>query len=227
MPVVLDTLLNVNTVTNGTISLTGGISGNGSLLKNGVGYLYISGNNTYTGTTTLNGNGQSWPPVYGMEVSGIGTGTPSAPTSGPLGTGKIIMNGGALFSVNGDATFYNDFEIAAGKTSYFYQTSNAINLYGKLLGSGTIIQDGNVFAGLHLFGDNSNFTGTFVSKLRSGNNRVRFEVPQSGSAKAYWNLDANGNDCQGICLPPEPLILVHLAAEGPSGQMPGAVLQSA
>lgn len=198
MPIVLDTLLNVNTVTNGTISLTGGIRGNGSLLKNGIGYLYISGNNTYTGNTTLNGNGQSWPPVYGMEVSGIGTGTPSAPTSGPLGTGKIIMNGGALFSANGDATFYNDFEIAAGKTSYFYQTSNAINLYGKLLGSGTIIQDGNVYAGLHLFGDNSNFTGTFVSKLRSGNNRVRFEVPQSGSANAYWNLDANGNDCQGI-----------------------------
>jgi gliding motility-associated-like protein len=198
MPVVLDTLLNVNTITSGTVSLTGGISGNGSLLKNGIGYLYISGNNTYTGTTTLNGNGQSWPPVYGMEVSGIGTGTPSAPTSGPLGTGKIIMNGGALFSVNGDATFYNDFEIAAGKTSYFYQTSNAINLRGKLLGSGTIIQDGNVYAGLHLFGDNSNFTGTFVSKLRSGNNRVRFEVPESGSAKAYWNLDANGNDCQGI-----------------------------
>jgi gliding motility-associated-like protein len=198
MPVVLDTLLNVNTITGGTVSLTGGISGNGSLLKNGIGYLYISGNNTYTGTTTLNGNGQSWPPVYGLEVSGIGTGTPSAPTSGPLGTGKIIMNGGALFSVNGDATFYNDFEIAAGKTSYFYQTSNAINLRGKLLGSGTIIQDGNVYAGLHLFGDNSNFTGTFVSKLRSGNNRVRFEVPESGSAKAYWNLDANGNDCQGI-----------------------------
>ncbi|GAA3962400.1 cellulose binding domain-containing protein [Mucilaginibacter dorajii] len=198
MPIVVDTLLNVNTITSGTVSLTGGISGNGSLLKNGIGYLYIPGNNTYTGTTTLNGNGQSWPPVYGMEVSGAGTGTPSAPTSGPLGTGKIIMNGGALFSVNGDATFYNDFEIAAGKTSYFYQTSNAINLYGKLLGSGTIIQDGNVYAGLHLFGDNSDFTGTFVSKLRSGNNRVRFEVPQSGSAKAYWNLDANGNDCQGI-----------------------------
>jgi autotransporter-associated beta strand protein len=198
MPVVLDTLLNVNTITSGIVSLTGGITGNGSLLKNGIGYLYISGNNTYTGTTTLNGNGQSWPPVYGMEVSGIGTGTPSAPTSGPLGTGKIIMNGGALFSVNGDATFYNDFEIAAGKTSYFYQTSNAINLYGKLLGSGTVVQDGNVYAGLHLFGDNSNFTGTFVSKLRSGNNRVRFEVPQSGSARAYWNLDANGNDCQGI-----------------------------
>jgi len=198
MPVVLDTLLNVNTVSSGTVSLTGGISGNGSLLKNGIGYLYISGNNTYTGTTTLNGNGQSWPPIYGMEVSGIGTGTPSAPTSGPLGVGKIIMNGGALFSVNGDATFYNDFEIAAGKTSYFYQTSNAINLRGKLLGSGTIIQDGNVYAGLHLFGDNSNFTGTFVSKLRSGNSRTRFEVPESGSAKAYWNLDANGNDCQGI-----------------------------
>lgn len=215
MPITLDTLLNVNTSgVNGTVALTGQITGTGSLLKNGIGFVYLGGSNTYSGGTTLNGNGQSWPPIYGMEISGTSTGTPSAPTSGPLGTGKITMNGGALFSANGDATLYNDIEIATGKTSYFYQTTNAINLYGRLTGSGTIIQDGNTYAGLHLFADNSSFTGYFVSKLRSGNSRTRFEVPQSGSANASWNLDANGNDCQGIMFPTGTISFGSLSGRG-------------
>ncbi|MBW4889748.1 putative Ig domain-containing protein [Mucilaginibacter sp. HMF5004] len=199
MPVVLDTLLSVNTVTSSTVSLTGNISGSGSLLKTGIGYLYISGANTYSGNTTLNGNPQSWPAIYGTIISGTGTGAPSAPTSGPLGTGKIIMNGGALLAGGGAATLYNDIVVNAGKTSYIYEPSDAISLYGKMTGSGTIIQDGNASsAPLHLYGDNSGFTGTFVDKLRSGNNRVRFEAAQAGSAAAYWNLDANGNDCVGL-----------------------------
>jgi autotransporter-associated beta strand protein len=59
-------------------------------------------------------------------------------------------------------------------------------------------QDGNITAGLHLFGDNSNFTGKFVSRFRSGNSRTRFEVPQAGSASADWLLDANSTDCQSL-----------------------------
>lgn len=198
MPVVLDTLLNVNAVgSGGRVALTGVLSGNGSLMKNGIGFLTLSGANTYTGNTTLNGNGQSWPPVYGIEMAGTGTGTTSMPTSGPLGTGKIIMNGGALITGT-SATVYNDIVAVAGTKSYIYQTGGAMNLYGNITGTGTIWQDGNVTAGLHLFGDNSNFAGTFVSALRSGNSRTRFETPQSGSAKAFWLLDANGIDCQGV-----------------------------
>ncbi|WP_448700581.1 LamG-like jellyroll fold domain-containing protein [Mucilaginibacter sp. AW1-3] len=198
MPVVLDTLLNVNTTgSGGRVSMTGVLSGNGSLVKNGVGFLTLSGANTYTGNTTLNGNPQSWPPVCAVEMAGTGTGTPSAPTSGPLGTGKLIMNGGALVTGT-NATIYNDIVAVDGTKSYLYQTGGAMNLYGNITGSGTIWQDGNVTAGLHLYGDNSNFTGTFVSALRSGNSRTRFETPQSGSAKASWLLDANGIDCMGV-----------------------------
>jgi len=198
MPAVLDTLLNVNTVASGgRIALSGVLSGTGSLVKNGIGYLALSGANTYSGNTTLNGNPQSWPPVYGVEMAGTGTGATSAPTSGPLGTGKIMMNGGALITGT-NATIYNDIVAVDGTKSYLYQTGGAMNLYGNITGAGTLWQDGNVTAGLHLYGDNSNFTGTFVSALRSGNSRTRFETPQSGSAKAYWLLDANGIDCMGV-----------------------------
>nr|WP_315247274.1 LamG-like jellyroll fold domain-containing protein [uncultured Flavobacterium sp.] len=196
-PVNLNSQLNVNTNTQG-ISLAGNITGTGSLLKTGSRLLYISGANNYSGDTTINGTTGGWPPQNGIGISGTGTGTQSVPTSGPLGTGKIIMNGGSLYSESGDATIYNDIEVTAGKRSYMYETSWALSLRGRLIGSGTLEHDGNTYAGLHLFGDNSEFTGTFISKLRSGSQRVRFEVPQSGSAKAHWLLDANGVDCHSI-----------------------------
>ncbi len=196
-PVVLSSELNVNTNTQ-DIYLSGGITGTGRLLKTGYGLLFISGANTYTGGTTINGNTGGWGPKNGIGIAGTGTGTPSAPTSGPLGTGKIIMNGGALYSEWGDATLYNDIEVTAGKRSYMYETSYALILRGKLTGTGTLEHDGNTYAGFHLYGDNSEFAGTFISKLRSGNQRVRFQVPQSGSAKAHWLLDANGVDCHSI-----------------------------
>nr|WP_314897850.1 LamG-like jellyroll fold domain-containing protein [uncultured Flavobacterium sp.] len=196
-PVNLNSQLNVNTNTEG-INLSGGITGTGSLLKTGSRLLFISGANTYSGNTTINGTTGGWPPQNGIGINGTGTGTQSVPTAGPLGTGKIIMNGGSLYSESGDATFYNDIEVTAGKRSYMYETSWALNLRGKLTGTGTLEHDGNTYAGLHLFGDNSEFAGTFISKLRSGSQRIRFEVPESGSAKAHWLLDANGVDCHSL-----------------------------
>jgi autotransporter-associated beta strand protein len=196
-PLVLNSQLSAATNTADVI-LSGAISGTGSLRKTGSGILTLSGNNTYSGGTTIAGSIGSWPPSNGIAVSGNGTGTPSNPASGPLGTGKITFNGGGLWAVGGDVTIYNDVEAPAGQSGWFFECCNALNLRGKLTGSGTFIHDGNVYAGLHLFADNSDFTGTFISKLRSGNSRTCFEVPQSGSAKAHWLLDANGNDCHRI-----------------------------
>ncbi|MES2775587.1 MAG: LamG-like jellyroll fold domain-containing protein [Bacteroidota bacterium] len=196
-PFVLNNDYTINANTQ-NIVLGGAITGTGNLTRTGAGTVFIAGNNVYTGNTIVGGSAGTWPPTNAVAVAGIGTGTSGVPTAGPLGTGKIIMNGGALYSESGAATLYNDIEVTAGKTSRIFQTSFALNLYGKITGTGTLWQDGNTTAGLHLFGDNSGFSGTFVCALRSGNNRLRFEVPQSGSANAYWNLDANGVDCQSL-----------------------------
>jgi gliding motility-associated-like protein len=196
-PLIINKQLFVSTNT-GNIALTGTISGTSNITKSGVSNLVLSGPNTFSGGTVIKGALGAWPPVCGIILSGASTGTASNPVSGPLGTGKITFNGGAIWSEKVDATIYNDIEIPAGQTGWMFQTSNAINLYGKLTGGGAFQQDGNTTAGLHLFGDNSNFTGKFVSRLRSGNSRTRFEVPQAGSASADWLLDANGTDCQSL-----------------------------
>ena len=196
-PLVVNSQLSVATNTADVV-LSGALNGTGSLRKTGSGVLTLSGNNTYSGGTTITGSIGGWPPSNGIAVSGNGTGTPSNATAGPLGTGKITFNGGALWAVGNDVTIYNDVEAPAGQTGWFFECCNALNLRGKLTGSGTFIHDGNVYAGLHLFADNSGFTGTFISKLRSGNSRTCFEVPESGSAKAHWLLDANGNDCHRV-----------------------------
>jgi len=188
-PLVLDTLLNVNN-TAGDVILNGVISGVGSLMKSGTANLYVSGVNNFQGNTIIS-NGI-------LRAAGLGTGTPSIPTGGPLGKGQVVMNGGSLQSSGGDLTLYNDIQVTNGIKSFMYEDVNAINLYGKLLGSGTLEHDANYYAGLNFYGDNSQFTGTFISKLRSGNQRVRFQVPESGSANANWLLDANGIDCHGI-----------------------------
>ena len=191
-PLQLTDQLNVNTAT-GDVVLNGGISGTGSLMKSGSAVLYINGssNNAYSGNTII---------VSGtVAAAGLGTGTASNPTAGPLGTGKIQLNGGALQATAGaNLQLYNDIEVLPGNRSYMYEDIYSISLYGKLIGTGTVQHDGNDYAGLNLLGDNSQFAGTFISKLRSGKQRIRFGIPQSGSANATWTLDANAVDCHGI-----------------------------
>ncbi|HEX6429144.1 MAG TPA: LamG-like jellyroll fold domain-containing protein, partial [Niastella sp.] len=211
-PLVLNSQLAVNTPAN--ISISGNITGTGSLRKTGSGVLTLSGNNTYSGGTVITGAIGAWPPVHAIALSSSGTGTPSNPTAGPLGTGIITFNGGAVFATGTDVTLYNDINIPQGQSGWFFETATAMNLRGKITGSGTFQHDGNVYAGLHLYGDNSGFTGTFVSRLRSGQSRTRFEVPESGSAKAHWLLDANGVDCQSIQFASGTLHFGGLAGRG-------------
>ncbi|MDQ0641086.1 autotransporter-associated beta strand protein [Pedobacter sp. W3I1] len=201
MPIILGGQLNVAAKTN-SIELNGMVSGTGSLLKTGNSALVLSGANTYSGNTIIRGTrGYAWGSTDGIQVLGIGTGTSGAPTSGPLGTGKIIMEGGALYTglTTETATLYNDIEVPAGQSGFFYERMGHLNLYGKISGSGGLYNDGSDnYATISLYGDNSGFTGTFITKLRSGSHRLAFATPQSGSANAAWLLDAQGIDCHRI-----------------------------
>jgi len=217
LPIVLDSQLNVNAKSN-SVELNGVVSGTGGLLKTGTSALVMSGANTYSGNTIIRGTtGYKWGSNDGIQVLGIGTGTSGFPTSGPLGTGKIILEGGALYtgSNTATATLYNDIEVTAGNTGYFYERQGPINLYGRLLGNGTFINDGSDnYANISLYANNNSFTGTFITKLRSGNHRMSFMAPESGSANAAWLLDAQGVDCHRIMFATGALEFGSLAGRG-------------
>ncbi|MGM8362192.1 cellulose binding domain-containing protein [Flavobacterium sp. ARAG 55.4] len=217
LPIIIDNQLNVNSK-NSSIELNGVVSGTGSLLKTGTSALIMSGTNTYSGNTIIRGTkGYVWGSTDGIQVLGIGTGVSGVPTSGPLGTGKIILEGGALYtgSTTAAATLYNDIEVTAGNSGYFYERQGNLNLYGKLLGNGTIYNDGSDnYANISLYANNSSFTGTFITKLRSGNHRMAFMVPESGSANAAWLLDAQGADCHRIMFGSGVLEFGSLAGRG-------------
>src|SRR5690606_9574728 len=88
--------------TNG--AFTGVLSGNGSLTKNGTGTLYLNGNNTYSGPTTVNAGK--------LSVNGrIASNTTVAATGALGGIGTIagnVTNSGTLVPGNSIGTLHID-----------------------------------------------------------------------------------------------------------------------
>ncbi len=145
--VTMGTSVEITTEAN-TLRVGGGISGNGfSLTKHGAGRLVLSGTNTYTGTTTIDG---------GILQLGLDDNYSDPGPSGSLnGTGEIINNGALRF----------------------YVTKNLVQGvgFGPLIsGSGSVSQEGS---GNTTFNASNTYTGgTTVTDggllLVGGNNRL-------------------------------------------------------
>ncbi len=131
---------------NGTINvsgaattLSGNITGNGSLIKTGGQLLTLSGTNDYSGGTSISG-------VNGLSVtdgSNLGSG---AVTFATLDTGLTITGSGV--------TLGNSFVLSQSGT---LTNGNAVTLTGSISGSGDLSKAG---AGeLTLSGDSSSFSG--------------------------------------------------------------------
>lgn len=197
LPMQINRTVAINAI-SGDISLNGPITGSGGISKSGRSTLNIAGANTFTGDLTINGvNAGGWGPNTAVALTGVGTGSIGAPLSGPAGVGKIIMNGGALMN-NNTAVVYNDIIVKDSVKSFLYSHGGGLTFAGRMLGGGTIEHDGGSTSGLHLNGDNREFTGTFISVNRSSNHRIRFNVASAGSAKARWIFNNGFTDGQGF-----------------------------
>jgi autotransporter-associated beta strand protein len=197
LPMQINRTVAINAI-SGDISLSGPITGSGGITKTGRSTLNIAGANTFTGDLIVNGvNAGGWPPNTAVALTGVGTGAIGAPVSGPAGTGRIIMNGGALMN-NNTAVLYNDIIVKDSVKSFLYSHGGGLTFAGRMLGNGIIEHDGASTGGLHLNGDNREFTGTFISVNRSSNHRIRFNVPTAGSAKAHWVFNNGFTDGQGF-----------------------------
>ncbi|WP_236209769.1 beta strand repeat-containing protein, partial [Pseudomonas tohonis] len=124
---------------NTSTSVSGAVSGTGSLVKQGSGTLTLSGSNSYGGTTTVSG------------------GTLSIAGDGNLGSGAVNLASGTVLDVTGATTIDNAI-VLAGNSSI--GNSNAVTLSGAISGAFDLTKTGS--GTLSLSGSNS-YGATYVS----------------------------------------------------------------
>ncbi len=124
--------------TNGNdLTLSGTIDGGGNLQKNSAGKLILTSNNSYSGTTTING---------GTLQLGNSTAT------GTLGFGDTTIGGGATLDVNHSADFTISSNIG-GTTGTLNKNGNTIltlsgsNTFGTATGGGINVNGGTLQVG--------------------------------------------------------------------------------
>ena len=118
---------NVSAPTYANLSYTNVLSGSGNIILSGNGTENFSANNTYTGTTTLNGG------TLGINSNGTSN------TNSAIGTGQLILNGGTIDNnTNGNVSLAgstnNAVKIAGG---FAFQGTNNLNLGAGAVSFGT------------------------------------------------------------------------------------------
>jgi autotransporter-associated beta strand protein len=139
-----------------TLTLSGVLSGGGSLVKRGTGTLLLSGVNTYTGSTTIE--------TGTLSCSAIN----AAGANGNLGAGTdIILNGGTLSYSGLTASTDRNFTLNSGTTSTIIVStaSRILTMSGTVSGAGSIKIANNATGTLEPTGSNT-YTG--VTNLTSG-----------------------------------------------------------
>ena len=161
-------------------AITGNISGNGSLLKRGTGNLTLSGINTFTGNTSINGGNLIV--QGGSALSDTGTVTlNSANATFTIAASETI---GSL--QGGGAT-----AIAAAQTLTIAEFGNA-TYSGAITGTGSLTKTAN--GTLTLAGNNSYTGGTTVSAgtlATQGNERILDSSSLSVASGATFQLGGN------------------------------------
>jgi autotransporter-associated beta strand protein len=196
-PVILADNLQVAGGNNGwTLSIGGSISGSHSLTVSGNGTLLLSGQNTYTGGTTL-------------AAGVLSLGAAENGTSGPLGeSGAIVFNGGLLqYSAVNQHDYSSRFSTAANQV-YSVDTNGqkvtwgaALNGFGNSLtkaGSGTLTltSPGNDLVAANVYGGGVTLSGGTIGafNLNTGAGSITIGA---GATVSTLNLNAGGVTLSG------------------------------
>jgi autotransporter-associated beta strand protein len=160
---------------NGTNA--GVVSGSGQLFKTGAGSITLSGNNAYSGGTTLSG--------------GVLT---ASTANSALGTGPVTISGGSRLVVSDGLTIGNNITIgsgggASGRGLIENSSSNNATLSG-----GTITINGLIAAGGH-FANSGAGTLTVADPINSASNPVIWRrgngIISGGGSYANFSLGGN------------------------------------
>ncbi|NBW95719.1 MAG: PEP-CTERM sorting domain-containing protein [Planctomycetia bacterium] len=133
-------------------TLSGVISGSGTLTKAGLGTLTLSQANSYSGGTTITGGTVqiSAGGSAGGSTAGLGTGTVSIASGAQLTyylsttgshtiTNAFALSGGTLYSEDGNNTFSGRVTLASGASTISSRYQDTITLSGGLAGSGNVL----------------------------------------------------------------------------------------
>jgi autotransporter-associated beta strand protein len=157
----------------------------GTLTKDGAGILHLSGANTYSGGTTLSAGSL----VFGSST----VGSPGSVTSGPLGTGKLTINGGTIAASGVVRTLANAVDFGGN----FTIDGDALVLDGAMtLQANTAIS--NISQGA---GANTILTlGGNINASASGDNRVLTITGPTinGNPGTDLIIDGNVGDSQAL-----------------------------
>lgn len=182
----IDLLAALTSVGSNPLTLSGDITGGGSLIKNGTGLLTLSGDNSYSGGTTVNagslaGNSDS---LQGTISTAAGTsvifnqgatGTYSGVLSGSGslikdGIGNLILSGANTYtggttinagSLTGNSTsLQGNIQIGTGSSLIFDQGVDG-SFSGSLSGNGDLIKQGN--GNLSLTGNSTIGGNTYIN----------------------------------------------------------------
>ena len=116
---------NMNITGGGALSIAGAITGSGyGIIKAGVGTLTLTGNNTYTGGTTLN------------------AGVVAAGASDALAAGTLTFSGGSL-QASGALITLNNATLTLNAAATVDTLNNSLSLTGVIGGTGALAKIGN------------------------------------------------------------------------------------
>ena len=140
-----------------SMKITGG-AGN-ALQKTGAGVLVLSGASTYTAGTAVSAGT--------LGIGADSTPTSGVVTSGPVGTGTLILNGGAIQAVDADHTIGNAITLSADSSVTGVQnltlngtlTQNGSNTLTNNIGTGKLLTLGGQ---INLSGNNTGHTLTIT-----------------------------------------------------------------
>ncbi len=189
-----------NQSTDGTYS--GTISGTGSLTKSGTGSVNITGDNTYTGTTTID-SGK-------LSINGSITSPVTINASGTLGgNGTItgnVTNNGTIAPGNSIGTLHINGNYTSGSNSVYQVEVNSAGQSDKIIVSGTATLNGGTVAVLSAnngYSLTTNYTiltaGSVVGTYASVTSDLAFLTPSLSydPYNVYLTLARNTTDFPG------------------------------
>ena len=158
-------------------TLSGALSGAGSLVKNGVGTATISTSNSFSGGTVLN------------------AGTLEVGNASALGTGSLTAASNSVLQATASATLANAVVLSSGATLTVNDNGNALGVNGAVSGSGSLSKNG---AGTLTLGGNNSYTGSTVVNagvlaLNGSNSTTGALTVNSGATVKVGNANALGS----------------------------------